>query len=86
MAKVEVRVRAREPRDAEAIAEILACPRVVAGTLQLPLRSVEVVRERLAHQGQEVHSLVAEVEGTARDYAFRNGAYVDALMMARLKT
>ena len=166
MANVEVRVRAREPRDTEAVAEIFACPGVMAGTLQLPLRSVESVRERLAHQGQGVHSLVAEVEGrvvgtlglhveanprrrhcaglgmavhdgfqgcgvgtallaaaldladnwlglrrielsvypdnerairlyerfgfaaegTARDYAFRGGAYVDALMMARLRT
>ena len=63
MATVEVLVRAREPRDTEAVAQILGCPGVVAGTLQLPLRSVESVQERLAHQGQEVHSLVAEVEG-----------------------
>ena len=166
MGTVEVRVRAREPRDAEAVAEIFACPGVVAGTLQLPLRSVESVRERLPQSGPEVHSLVAEVEGrvvgtlglhveanprrrhcaglgmavhdddqghgvgtallaaaldladnwlgvrrvelhvypdnapairlyerfgfavegTARDYAFRGGAYVDALMMGRLRT
>ena len=56
-------VRAREPSDLEAIAEIFNCPGVVAGTLQLPFRSVEERRERLAHRAPEAHSLVAEMEG-----------------------
>ncbi len=160
-----IRVRAREPGDVDAVAEIMGCPGVVAGTLQLPLRSVEATRERLAQQSADVHGLVAEldgrvvgtlglhletnprrrhcagigmavhdnfqgrgvgtallaaaldladnwlglrrvelhvyvdneravrlyqrfgftVEGTARDYAFRVGSYVDALSMARLR-
>jgi putative acetyltransferase len=58
-----VRIRAREPRDAEAIAEIFACPRVIAGTLQLPWRPVEATRERLARHGSETHGLVAEIDG-----------------------
>ena len=160
-----IQVRAREPRDLEAVAEIFACPGVVAGTLQLPLRSLEEVRERYAERRPGTHSLVAEldgrvvgvlglhveanprrrhcasigmgvhdrfqgrgvgsalmaattdladnwlglhrieltvyadnapavhlyekfgfaVEGTLRDFAFRNGAYVDAYAMARLR-
>lgn len=57
------RIRAREPRDVEAMAEIFACPGVVAGTLQLPWRPVESARERLARYGPETHGLVAELEG-----------------------
>lgn len=158
-------VRARESRDVEAVAEIFNCSGVIAGTLQLPLRSIEERRERFAQRAPDTHSLVAEldgrvvgslglhveavarrrhcgsigmgvhdefqgrgvgsalmaamtdladnwlglrrieltvytdntaavhlyqkfgfvVEGTARDYAFRAGAYVDAHHMARLR-
>ena len=56
-------VRAREPRDLEAITEIFNCPNVVAGTLQLPYRSVEDRREWLARTPPGTHSLVAEIEG-----------------------
>jgi len=160
-----IRVRAREPGDAEAVAEIMGCPGVVAGTLQRPLRPVEATRERLAQHSADVHGLVAElddrvvgtlglhletnprrrhcagigmavhddyqgrgvgtallaaaldladnwlglrrvelhvyvdneravrlyerfgfkIEGTAGDYAFRDGSFVDALSMARLR-
>ena len=62
MATGGILIRAREPEDVAAIAEILNCPGVVAGTLQLPLRSVAERRERLAQQA-DVHSLVAEVDG-----------------------
>jgi putative acetyltransferase len=58
-----MRVRAGEPRDVEAIAEILNCPGVVAGTLQLPLRSLEERRERFEQHTPDTHGLVAEVEG-----------------------
>ena len=158
-------VRAREPRDLEAVYAIFNCPGVIAGTLQLPLRSLEERRERFAQHSPGLHSLVAElggrvvghlslhtqasprrrhagdlvmgvhddyqgrgvgsallvaaldladnwlnlerielevytdnapaiglykkfgfvVEGTARRFAFRNGAYVDAHRMARLR-
>jgi L-phenylalanine/L-methionine N-acetyltransferase len=58
-----IRVRAREPRDVEAIAEIMACPGVIAGTLRLPFRSVEELRARDAQPQPESHSLVAEIDG-----------------------
>src|ERR671932_134942 len=44
---VAIQVRAAEPRDVEAIAEICSCPGVIAGTLQLPFRSIEERRGRL---------------------------------------
>ena len=56
-------IRAQEPGDAEAIAAIFACPGVVAGTLQLPLRSVAAARERLAGASPDVHRLAAEIDG-----------------------
>ncbi len=58
-----IEVRAREPRDAEALTAISACPGVIAGTLHLPFRSVEARRERLARQDPLVHGLVAELDG-----------------------
>ena len=58
-----IQVRAREPRDVEALAAIFACPGVIAGTLQLPYRSLELRRERLARQDPLVHGLVAELDG-----------------------
>lgn len=58
-----IQIRAREPRDVEALAEIMACPGVIAGTLQVPFRSVEAQRERFARQTPETHSLVAEIDG-----------------------
>ena len=58
-----ITVRAREPRDAEALAAIFACPGVIAGTLQLPFQSVEAVRERFEQRSPGTYSLVAEVEG-----------------------
>jgi L-phenylalanine/L-methionine N-acetyltransferase len=166
MRRVEILIRAQEPEDIEAVAEISMCPSVVAGTLQLPFRSVAERRARLAQPEEGVHRLVAEgdgrvvgtlglhvepnprrrhagslgmavhdafqgqgvgsallaaainladnwlglrrlelhvypdnavaiqlyekfgfvVEGTARDFALQNGVFVDALMMARLRT
>ena len=58
-----IRVRAREPHDVEAINEIMTCPGVIAGTLQLPYRSVEERRERYEQHRPETHSLVAELDG-----------------------
>ncbi len=158
-------VRAKEARDLEAIAAIMACPGVVNGTLQLPFRSLEDRREQYERRSPGAHNLVAEfdgrvvgqlglyadqrprrqhcgsvgmavhddfqgrgvggalldamveladrwlalrrvqlevftdnapaiglyekfgfaIEGTLRDYAFRDGTYVDAYVMARLR-
>ncbi|MDQ6674399.1 MAG: GNAT family N-acetyltransferase [Chloroflexota bacterium] len=59
----EVHIRAPEPADAEDLAQLFNCPGVVAGTLQLPWRSVEHRRERLAQHSPDRHPLVAVVEG-----------------------
>jgi putative acetyltransferase len=163
---VVVSVRHAEPDDAEAIHQILSGPRATAGTMQLPLQSVEGVRKRFFSGTREgLYHLVAcvdaeaighlgletftrprrrhvgeigmavrddwqgkgvgtalmeaaldladnwlnltrielsvytdnaagialykkfgfEIEGTHRRYAFRNGEYVDAYSMARIK-
>jgi putative acetyltransferase len=58
----EIRIRAAEPTDAEALAELFACPRVQANTLQLPFRSVEFSRSRL-QADPLAHRLVALVDG-----------------------
>ena len=58
-----IRVRAAEERDLEAIAEIFRCPGVIHGTLQLPYRSIEDWRERLARRSPDRHPLVAELDG-----------------------
>jgi L-phenylalanine/L-methionine N-acetyltransferase len=161
-----VSVRHAEPDDAQAIHRILSGPRAIAGTMQLPLQSIEGLRKRFFSETREgLYHLVGctdeevvghlgletftrprrrhvgeigmavrddwqgkgvgtalmgaaldladnwlnltrvelsvytdngagvalykkfgfEVEGTHRRYAFRNGAYVDAYSMARLK-
>ena len=56
-------IRARELRDLEAVHEIFNCPGVIAGTLQLPWRSLEARREWFTQPAPDAHSLVAEVEG-----------------------
>jgi L-phenylalanine/L-methionine N-acetyltransferase len=161
-----VSVRHAEPDGAQAIHRILCGPRATAGTLQLPLQSVEGVRKRFSSETREgLYHLVAcvdeevvghlgletftrprrrhvgeigmavrddwqgrgvgtalmeavldladnwlnlmrielsvytdnaaavalyekfgfEIEGTHRRYAFRNGEYVDAYSMARVR-
>ena len=59
----EVQVRGMEPQDVEAVHAILNCPGVVAGTLQLPWRSLEERRERLAQRPPGTHRLVAAIDG-----------------------
>jgi putative acetyltransferase len=59
----EISIRSEEPEDAEAIHEILRCPRVVANTLQLPWRPLEYTRQRFTtRQGVGGHALVAVVD------------------------
>ena len=60
---VNVSVRHAEPDDAGAIHRILSSPRATAGTLQLPLQSVEKRREWLSEMPEGFHHLVACVEG-----------------------
>jgi len=58
-----VSIRHAEPDDAEAIHQILSGPRTTAGTLQLPLQSIEGVRKRFFSETHEgLYDLVACVE------------------------
>lgn len=59
----EILIRAAEPADAEALHELFACPGVIANTLQLPWRSLEFSRERLAQSDANSHRLVAVMDG-----------------------
>jgi putative acetyltransferase len=59
----EIEIRAAEESDAEAFHEIFACRQVIAGTLQLPWRSLELQRQRLRETPPGVHRLVAVVDG-----------------------
>ena len=61
MAKVSV--RHAEPEDAQAVHHILSGPRATAGTMQLPLQSVEDVRKRFFSETREgLYHLVACVD------------------------
>ena len=162
---MEITIRHAEPDDYEALHRIYTAPRVIEGTLQLPLQSAESRRKRLTEPPEGLYQLVAAVaddvvgdlglhtttrprrrhvgeigmgvrddwqgkgvgsallaaaldladnwlnlarveltvyidnaaalalyrkfgfmiEGTHRDYAFRDGGFVDAYCMARLK-
>src|SRR5215217_3416322 len=48
-----VSVRHAEPDDAQAVHRILSGPRATAGTMQLPLQSVEGVRKRFLSESHE---------------------------------
>jgi putative acetyltransferase len=58
-----ITVRAREGADLEAITTLMACPGVVRGTLQLPLRSLDERREHYGSPAPGIHSVVAEIDG-----------------------
>src|SRR3712207_8406101 len=59
-----VSVRHAEPDNAQAVHRILSGPRATAGTLQLPLQSVEAVRKRFFTETREgLYHLVACVDG-----------------------
>jgi putative acetyltransferase len=57
-----ITIRRAEPSDYEAIQRILAGPKVVWGTLQLPFPSVDQWRKFLAEPSESLFSLVACVE------------------------
>ena len=59
---MDITIRHAEPSDYEAVQRILAGPKVVWGTLQLPFPSVEMWRRRLAEPAEGFFSLVACVE------------------------
>jgi L-phenylalanine/L-methionine N-acetyltransferase len=59
----QVSIRHAEPDDYEAIHRILSSPRATAGTLQLPLQSLEGVRKRFFSETREgLYHLVACVD------------------------
>jgi L-phenylalanine/L-methionine N-acetyltransferase len=59
----QVSIRHAEPEDYEAIHRILSSPRATAGTLQLPLQSLEGVRKRFFSETREgLYHLVACVD------------------------
>jgi putative acetyltransferase len=58
----EIEIRAAELSDAEALFDIYNCPKVIAQTLQIPWRSLEMRRERLKPQ-PDMHRLVAVIDG-----------------------
>jgi putative acetyltransferase len=55
-------VRRAEPDDYEALHRIFSGPRAMAGTLQMPLPSAQMWRERLSEAPEGLFSLVACVE------------------------
>src|SRR5207244_10837707 len=59
----EIKSRATEPTDVDALHEIFSCPGVTANTLQLPWRSTEFTRERFGQARPDSYGLVAVVDG-----------------------
>jgi putative acetyltransferase len=59
---MDVTVRRTEPGDYEAMQRSFGGPRVVAGTMQMPLPSAEMWRRRLAKPPEGLFSLVACVD------------------------
>jgi L-phenylalanine/L-methionine N-acetyltransferase len=60
---MNITIRHAEPGDYAALHAILSSPRAAAGTLQMPIQSVEQVRKRMAEPPAGFYSLVACVEG-----------------------
>ena len=60
---MKITIRSAEPADAEALWKCFTAPQVVRNTLQLPFRSVESMRQRLAQNGEGDYTLVAVVDG-----------------------
>ena len=58
-----VSIRHAEPDDYEALHRIFSGPRVIEGTLQLPLPSAEMWRKRLSEQPEGINALVACADG-----------------------
>ena len=56
---MEITIRRTEPDDHEALQRVFSGPRVISGTLQLPLPSAEMWRKRLSEPPEGMFSLVA---------------------------
>jgi L-phenylalanine/L-methionine N-acetyltransferase len=59
----DIQIRALESSDVDAVHEIMSCPGVVTGTLQLPWQSADVARERFGKPDPNSHRLVAVIDG-----------------------
>ena len=57
-----LKIRRAEPEDCTDVYEMFTCPKVFAGTLQLPYPSREQWRQRLAHTTEGIYTLVAVVD------------------------
>jgi L-phenylalanine/L-methionine N-acetyltransferase len=60
---MDIVIRRAEPDDYEALHRIFSGPRVIEGTLQLPLPSMEMWRKRLSEKPEDIYALVACVDG-----------------------
>ena len=60
---MQITIRHAEPDDYEALHRIFSGPRVIAGTLQLPLPSAEMWRKRVSEKPENLYSLVACADG-----------------------
>jgi L-phenylalanine/L-methionine N-acetyltransferase len=60
---VDVSIRHAEPDDYEALHKIFSGPRVIEGTLQLPLPSAEMWRKRISEKPESLYALVACADG-----------------------
>jgi hypothetical protein len=58
-----VSIRHAEPDDYEALHRIFSGPRVIEGTMQLPLPSAEMWRKRLSEKPEGMYALVACADG-----------------------
>jgi putative acetyltransferase len=59
---VDITIRRAEPTDYEALHCLFSDPRVISGTLQLPMPSAEMWRQRLSESPEGTFSLVACVD------------------------
>ena len=58
----EILIRAQEPEDMPAVAEVLNQPRAIWGTLQMPFMSLDARRKRFAASAQSDVRLVAVID------------------------
>ena len=56
-------IRHAEPEDYKAVQKVFSGPRAIAGTLQLPFPSAEFWHKRLSKKPDNMHQLVACVDG-----------------------
>lgn len=60
---MDILIRHAKEEDYRALTELFSQPTVIEGTLQLPFPAESLWKKRLAENSDDVHVLVAEVEG-----------------------